>query len=206
MSHNVAALNSLGFSCIGTDWASNTLKAIKSIDSSLPLLISDVNYLPFRKSSFIGYWSLGLIEHFWEGYEKIVEEMGRVIREDGYLFLTFPYMSPVRKLKSSLGFYEKHLGDKPEGFYQFALNHREVIRNIEQHDFDLIRQIPFSSLKGLKDEIGFLKPIISKLYSYKGQNKLIGKVRDIISIISQPIASHCILLIFRKRNDKSVIA
>ena len=203
MSHNVAALNSIGFSCIGTDWASNTLKAVKDIDSSLPLLASDVHYLPFSEKSFIGYWSIGLIEHFWDGYEKIVEEMDRVIQESGYLFLTFPYMSPLRKLKSSLNLYKNHRGGKPEGFYQFALDHLDVIKKFEKHNFDLIRQIPFSSLKGLKDEIGFLKPIISKLYGYKGQNRLVGRARDILSIISQPVASHCILLILQKRKDKS---
>ena len=43
------------------------------------------------------------IEHFIDGYDAILSEMYRVIKEGGYLFLTVPSMSIIRKVKAALG-------------------------------------------------------------------------------------------------------
>ena len=59
----------------------------------------DVRSLPYKKSSFDGIWSLGVIEHNWDGYDQILREAHRVLRSGGYFFLAFPSFSPLRKLK-----------------------------------------------------------------------------------------------------------
>ena len=65
----------------------------------------DVRNLNFDDGFFDGYWSLGVIEHFYEGYERIIKEVNRVIKRNGFVFLTFPSLSFLRKFKSKWGLY-----------------------------------------------------------------------------------------------------
>ena len=141
---------------------------------------------------------MGVIEHFWEGYEPAALEMARVIKDDGYLFLAFPYLSPLRKFKAGLGFYPEYRTDEVDEFYQFALHKKDVINHFESLGFTLVRVIPFSSIKGLKDEIFFLKPLLQKLYDYRGNSRFINLFKNYLSIAVSPVASHSILLVLRK--------
>jgi len=195
---NVAALVNNGYRCIGIDWAEKTVSILNKYAPELDIRQGDVRKLPFPDKYFAGYWSMGVIEHFWEGYEPIAREMTRVIKDNGYLFLAFPYMSPLRKIKAGLGIYEKWNNEGKENFYQFALSKREVVNYFGSLGFALVRSIPFSSTKGLKDEILFLKPLLQKLYDYKGNNRLINLFKSYLSIVVAPVASHSILLVLRK--------
>ena len=55
------------------------LKKIKLHWPQLDVSYGDVRALEFEDDSFDGYWSLGVIEHFPDGYEDIGQEMTRVI-------------------------------------------------------------------------------------------------------------------------------
>lgn len=196
---NVAALVNNGYKCIGIDWAEKTVSILNKYAPELDIRQGDVRKLPFPDDYFAGYWSVGVIEHFWEGYEPIALEMARVIKENGYLFLAFPYMSPLRKIKAGLVIYEKWNNEGKENFYQFALDKRNVADKFENLGFSLARSIPFSSIKGLKDEIAVLKPILQRLYDYRGGNRFLNLFKDYLSIGVAPVASHCILLVLRKK-------
>lgn len=196
---NVAALVNNGYKCIGIDWAEKTVSILNKYAPELDIRQGDVRKLPFPDDYFAGYWSVGVIEHFWDGYEPIALEMARVIKENGYLFLAFPYMSPLRKIKAGLGLYEKWNNEGKENFYQFALDKRNVADKFENLGFSLARSIPFSSIKGLKDEIAVLKPILQRLYDYRGGNRFLNLFKDYLSIGVAPVASHCILLVLRKK-------
>ena len=52
---------------------------------------------------------------------------------------------------------------------------------------------------GLKDEIAVLKPILQRLYDYRGGNRFLNLFKDYLSIGVAPVASHCILLVLRKK-------
>ena len=64
-------------------------------------VLGDVRNLPLEDDSVDGYWSLGVIEHLYDGYGDIFREMYRVIRRDGYLFLTFSHMERLELGKDS---------------------------------------------------------------------------------------------------------
>jgi len=195
---NVAALVNQGYKCIGIDWAEKTVALLNRYAAELDIRQGDVRKLPFPDNYFAGYWSVGVIEHFRDGYEPIALEMTRVIKDNGYLFLAFPYMSPLRKFKAAMGIFSENKTDEVEYFYQFALDKKEVINHFESLGFTLVRSIPFSSIKGLKDEIVFLKPLMQKLYDYKGHNRLINLFKSYLSIGVAPVACHSVLLVLRK--------
>ena len=142
---------------------------IKSAVPELNIKLGDVRSLPFEDGSFDGYWSMGVIEHFWNGYDDISKEMLRVLRLGGYSFLTFPYMSSLRKWKAKHNKYVewKNNNSEPEGFYQFALSDQHVLSHFNDLGFELVDQSGQDGIKGLKDEIPPLKLTLQTLYDSK---------------------------------------
>ena len=79
--HLVDAMRYWGYQAIGVDYAEGTVRKINEIAPELDIRTGDVTSLEFEDEYFDGYWSLGVIEHFWEGYEKVLSEMRRVLRD-----------------------------------------------------------------------------------------------------------------------------
>lgn len=138
-----------------------------------------------------------MIEHFWEGYDEILKEIKRVLKPNGYLFLSFPYISPLRKFKANLGFYKIFNNRlKNDNFYQFILDEKRVKDNIKKYEFIFVSRYPFDATKGLKDELFLLKPILQKIYDDKS---IVSKgIRVLNSILFSKFACHSILLVFKK--------
>ena len=95
----VAAINNAGYSIVGIDFATETVRELNNVAPELDIRIGDVRKLDFDDQTFAGYWSLGVIEHFWDGYAEIADEGFRVLKPGGMMFLVFPYLNPVRAWK-----------------------------------------------------------------------------------------------------------
>ncbi len=197
----VYCMHAHGYRVIGVDFARKTIEQVKKIIPKLDLRIDNVRDLSFSDDFFISYWSIGVIEHFWDGYGVILKEMKRVLVNNGYVFIDFPYMSPLRNLKSRLGLYKEY-SKEIEFFYQFALDKKKVIEDFEELGFKLLKKQPLGGIKGLKDEIflfkRFLKPLLQKLYDYHGNNFLIVGLKYILEKILPTLGTgHKIFLVFR---------
>lgn len=198
----VYALYNHGYDAYGVDFATKTVGKINASVPDLKILPADVMHLPFRSSTFDGYWSLGVIEHFYAGYGPIADEMARVLKPEGILFLTFPSMSILRRLKAKTGLYpswNKTLGT--ESFYQFALDEDEVLIEFEKRGFQILESRPYDGIKGFKDEIHIVKPPLQRLYNYSGKNFVINMTRQVLGKFLEPLAGHMTLLILKKREN-----
>lgn len=194
----VYCMQAHGFKAIGVDFAKKTIERVKEVIPELDVSVGDVRDLQFPDNYFVGYWSLGVIEHFWNGYHDILKEMRRVLINNGYLFLSFPYMSPLRKLKAKLGLYEDFNEDEKENFYQFALEPKVVIRDYEAVGFKLLDKKTRAGLKGFKDEVSMFKPLLQKLYDYSGSSLLVKGLKYILDKLLSTFAGHDIFLVFQK--------
>lgn len=197
---HVAALVNNGYQCIGVDFAQQTIESTQIDMPDLDVRLGDVHSLNFDDNSFAGYWSLGLIEHFWDGYTSIVCEMSRVLKSGGYLFVTCPYMSPLRIYKSRHNYYPIWTSAvEPDDFYQFALNSNGVVREITSQDFKLCHTIPLSGLKGFKGEMpSSINKLLNKLYDYRGKSIIIRGIRFVLEKMLTPFAAHSALFIFQR--------
>jgi len=125
---NVFTLQSDGYDAYGIDYAEETVKKINQEFPDLKIVFGDVNKLNYNDGFFNGYWSLGVIEHFWFGFDSIMSEMNRVLKKDGILFLTVPTMSPLRRIKSLLNLYP-HIESSNlsiDDFFQFAISSKSI--------------------------------------------------------------------------------
>ncbi len=195
----VFKLQNTGFDVVGIDYAKKTIALVNKFKPQLNVKIGDVRKLDFSDNYFNGYWSFGVIEHFYNGYDRILSEMKRVIKQDGYLFVTFPHMNKLRKIKASRNKYAlwKNNETDKKKFYQLALNHKQVISDFEKLDFKLIKKQHLSGIKGLKDEIVFLKNPLQKIFD--SSNFFGIALSKIISFIFNKFSSHSILLVFKNQ-------
>jgi SAM-dependent methyltransferase len=138
--NKVKAMADAGFNPIGIDFAEASVKQARLDYPGLDIRQGDVRSLDFPDRFFDGYWSIGVIEHFWTGYDPILAEAARVLRPDGLLFLSAPWLSPYRKYKVRTGGYPRvDCSGEPDSFYQFALSREEVCAQLALHGFRPLR-------------------------------------------------------------------
>lgn len=199
--NHVYALTNQGYHVTGVDFAAETIDEVKKIMPELDVRAGDVLQLPFDDASFVGYWSLGLIEHFWDGYDQLVKESYRVLKPGGYAFYTFPYMSPVRQFKASLNQYTPWSAteaEEPADFYQFSLSKHAVRQSMEQAGFAFVSSRGLDGIKGLKSEVKALAPVLQKLYDYRGQSVPLRGARFLLSETLSLFSGHSVLLVLQK--------
>jgi len=191
----VYLLSEAGYKCVGVDTAEETIKKVKKVNPSLCLKVMDVRKLEFPDNYFAGYWSLGVIEHFFKGYNQILNEMYRVVKPGGFVFVTVPKMSNLRKLKAFWGLYENlssNEGDdlSPDNFYQFILSHDKVVSDFKRKGLELVETHNKGGIKGLQDEISILKYSMQFLVKLRAKNVFSKSVFKVFDNLLSPITGH----------------
>lgn len=197
-SANVFTLHHNGYRACGIDYAAETIKKINRLIPELDIRLGDVRNLPFEDEYFDGYWSLGVIEHLFDGFDPIIKEAHRTLKEDGYLFVTCPCMNFIRRFRASRSCYPLWQDEEnaPELFYQFALNKTATIEHICEAGFQLCSAKRFDGVKGFKDEIASANNCLQLIYN---NDSLPAKItRKIMDLILSAFAGHSILLVFQK--------
>jgi SAM-dependent methyltransferase len=191
-------LSQLGYHTIALDYADKTIDYLHDTIPEVNPVQGDVRETGLADESIDGYWSFGVIEHFWNGYEDIISEAHRIIKHNGYFFVTFPQMSLLRKLKAYLHYYPQKdtQGSLNDGFYQFALDPSQVVQQMEAKGFKVESSISLGGMKGLKDEITLFKPFLQKIYDSK--NKVAVIVRKLIDISFSWFTGHSHVLVLKK--------
>jgi SAM-dependent methyltransferase len=161
----VWGLHHAGYEAFGADFAPATVRAVNKIAPELSVVEADVRNLPFADGFFDAVWSLGVIEHFPEGYRSIIDEMQRVTKPGGIALVTVPSMSPLRRLRALLRTYPEFNGSF-EDFYQFVLPPRSIVEEFETAGWSFSGGSARGGLKGLKDEAGPLLPLLQRLYDH----------------------------------------
>jgi hypothetical protein len=121
-----------------------------------------------------------------------------VLKPEGYLVLTAPVMSPLRKAKVRMKKYLEYKESKEmrENFYQFAFDPKDIINDLKSRGFKLIDVKPYDGIKGLKDEVSVLKPFLQYLYDKK--NCASNLVKGTLDIALRRFANHICLFIMQK--------
>jgi len=189
---NVHLLGSHGYQVIGIDYAEKTIEKMKTLMPALDLRYGNLEHLEFEDGYFDGYWSFGVIEHFYHGYQKIAREMFRVIKPGGYLFVTVPALSRLRRFKAALGLFPRFREEATDlgAFYQFALSSEQVATDLAGYGFELVEQKGWSVYKGVSDEIPGSRIVMSLLCRLMETTAehLLGK-----------LCNHMHLMVFRKK-------
>jgi SAM-dependent methyltransferase len=193
----VYGLQKAGFDAYGIDYDEKTVATINSLFPHLKIQMADIHEMPFDDGYFDGVWSLGVIEHFYDGYESIIMETKRVLRPGGYLFLTVPSISPLKNFKTKLGLYEEIKKSELDDFFQFAFHPRDTIKGVSDMGFELVKSFGRSGSLGFYEDAGsFAKLLFLKPDSQSLLPRIIWRGTD---IILRPVSYHMKYFLFRKK-------
>ena len=208
MGDKVYNLKIAGFDSHGIDFATKTVKFLNENHPDLNIILGDVRKLPFKDSSFDGYWSLGVIEHFYEGYDDISDEMFRVLKKGGYLFLTVPTFSLLRKIKAYFGFYKRVDSSYiiSKNFYQYLISKEELIKHFESKGFESIEYSYRGGIRGLIDELG-IKINTTRISEFKNtqtrkksiMSSLLNLITNFLNKVLKNFSPHTVFIVFRKK-------
>mgnify|MGYP000966813578 CR=1 FL=1 len=189
-------LHLLGYHVDALDYAPRTVAFIKERVPEVNPVLGDVMALPFEEGSFDGYWSVGVIEHFYDGYQPVLAEAARVLKPGGFLFVTFPHMSRLRRFRGRKGAYPVWPeGAATDNFYQFMLDEYQVITDADQ--FELVERRPFDGVGGLRVELHGWKTREAKP---AGPASLAQRLaRQALGPLLNSAASPSVLLVLRRR-------
>jgi len=192
----------IGYHCIGIDTAANTIDKISKLSPDLDFSLMDVTQLDFPEDHFAGYWSFGVIEHFYNGYDGVLNEMQRVVKPGGYVFITVPTLSILRKLKIKLGCYKK-LANAPDThndamFYQFILPPGKVIDDFKAKNFKVRCIHKTGGLTGLKNDISLLRKPLEYFLSIRQKHLIFKVAYRVLDAVLSPIAGRTCIFVFQK--------
>jgi len=200
---HVFALMKSGYEALGLDNASQSINHIKAMTPNIDVEMGDVREMPYHDGSLDGIWSIGVIEHFFEGYDEILMEASRCLRVGGYLFLTFPSMNPFRYLQ--IKFKNRFLLEvKPVNrfrFYQYLLRPVDVLNSARNYKL-VKKNIRYrSGLKGLKDASKYTfvgKLLLIAIHKSDKGNIYLRHILKIIDILFSPLIGHSCFIVFQK--------
>jgi len=192
-------LHQLGYETIALDYAPETIAFLKEHAPETNPTIGDVRKLDMPDDSIDGYWSLGVIEHFYDGYDAIRDEARRVIRPGGYLFLTFPHMSPHRRTLARLGRFPTWTEDPKlmKSFYQFGLSKNQVAKNFTQHGFRLVASQHFNGFEGICRMLPSYNATLRRIKA--SRRRMTRLSMSLINRLSRYPMGHSALLVLQKQ-------
>ena len=91
-------LNNIGYDVIGIDNNKLAISKLKEYNRKLQVTEGNLLKLPFPTNHFDAYISMGVIEHFERGPIPALEEAYRVLKPNGFLFVSTPTINFIRKL------------------------------------------------------------------------------------------------------------
>lgn len=187
----VMALRARGYNAEGIDWAAETIQAVRTLHPDLPVRAGDLSCLDVPDGSYHGYISLGVVEHVRSGPEPLLREAFRVLAAGGTALISVPFFHPLRHLKTRLGLY----GGRSDGleFYQYAFMESDFTSQCRSAGFQLVERRTYDGLKGLSDEVPFVRTILR----LKGIGPYVRKAIAGWSWLERRIG-HMILLVVRK--------
>ena len=160
MGQYVSYYSARGVHIVGLDFAGRTLAKLHTRQPDLMLCRGNVAALPFRDNSFDTYYSGGVMEHFEGGASIALQEAHRVLRPNGILLISVPYLSPLRRLLSVKrdewkSVSTSELADTQEDhslqFFQYAYTIREFKELLRAAGFRVLSTRGYAVLWGLQE-------------------------------------------------------
>lgn len=171
----VLYFRSKGYEIEGIDFSETAIRICKEFDPSAPVRVGDVRHINVPDGTYQAYISLGVVEHFEEGPDEVLQEARRVLSRDGLLILSVPFINGLRLLfKPIIQYLEERKQRKYQyTFYQYAYSKREIINFLRRNGFEPIAFHPYDPGRLIRRFFRFVLII----HSYKSKQMRHSKDR-----------------------------
>ena len=171
----LATLQGNGFDVEGVEWSQKLVDRVLEVAPDLPMRQGDVTALDVPDGRYVGYVSLGVVEHREEGPEPFLDEAFRVLAPGGVAVISVPMFGLTRRLKARLGRYRRPVGDLP--FYQYAYRAAEIRDYVAGAGFQVTGVATYSFDRMLREEA----PRVSRLVSGRLRGPLMAAADRFLS-------------------------
>jgi len=166
----VTYLHKEGYNILGIDSCKDIVKKLNYKFPNLSVSYGDIKNLNFKNEYFSTYISDGVMEHLEEGIDKPLKEAYRVLKPEGILIITVPYLNLLRLFKELIHKSNSKKIRKDYEFYQYAYSKKEIIKKLNENGFEILNVKKYGAYRGLK-ELFLLGHMASNLEKKIGKNK-----------------------------------
>jgi SAM-dependent methyltransferase len=202
----MAFFERMGHVAVGVDDSAGALAAARAHDGGLRLVRGDIVASPFRAASFDAVFSSYVAEHFEQGPDELLREIGRVLEPGGLLVLVVPYDNLFRRFLTDRvlqAFYVLcRLRGRPLAFTEHRFGRAELIACVQRNGFRVEHVEPDDFhppwAKGLSLDLG---PLVRRRGAKWGTwelNAFGNALARALNAISPWIAAAGILVVARK--------
>jgi ubiquinone/menaquinone biosynthesis C-methylase UbiE len=146
-----------GYQVTGLDLSQSTIQKLNARFPDHDFTTGDIRQIDFGESSLDAYFSWGVFEHFEAGLGAPLAEARRIIKPEGYLFISVPFQNVrhTRHRQQPLWNWDENF-DPQNGyaanlrFYQWRLTQSELMRELEMNGFKTIQIAPIHKRVGLR--------------------------------------------------------
>lgn len=176
----VIYLTDKGYKIKGIDYSDETIIKLKNDFPGYEFEYGNVLSFNIENSAIDAVLSWGVVEHFEEGPQEALKESYRILKKDGYLFITVPcknylnlIFSPLNSLKVFLitnKYIRKILSKRPytKQFFQYEFRKNIFKNHLVQSGFKILETYPISQERGFANEI-------NRTFNPKGTNNWLHK-------------------------------
>lgn len=144
LGHFTVAMQARGYEATGLDWATVTVKQLREAFPIVNFQQGDVRWSPFPADHFDVVYSPGVCEHFEGGPDAVLLDAFRVLRPGGLLFVSTPYLNPLRQRRW------RKPGCQPRGnFYQYLFTQQGMSSTLTRLGFQVITTRAYGVWSGL---------------------------------------------------------
>jgi SAM-dependent methyltransferase len=137
-------------------------------------VVGDIRKTEFADEYFDACFSWGTFEHFEEGLGSCLREARRILKPDGWLFISVPFHNgrhqhgDRRDLWQLDKSFDKEKGyTAPMRFYQWRLTKSELWREFELNGFRTLRVEPIHKMQGVQRMVSHVLGIDRRSWLYK---------------------------------------
>ncbi len=130
-----------GYDAVGLDISEKTILRLKELLPDYQFIHGDIRKTFFENDSFDACISWGVFEHYENGMGDCLKEVNRILKPNGWLFMSVPYQNWRHILRDALEFhnrsnrYKKNSYIQPHRFYQWRFTKGEIYQELELRGF-----------------------------------------------------------------------
>jgi SAM-dependent methyltransferase len=148
----VEILRKRGYNVVGIDYEADVIKFAQEMFPQGAFKVDDVFSLSYPDKSIKYYISLGVLEHFEDGFVKAIQEVQRTLTDDGTALISVPYTNKARR-----AFYnEVPAFDKDQhkdlNFYQYYHTKDQFKKTVEANGLKVVDILPLFPFHFLNHE------------------------------------------------------
>jgi ubiquinone/menaquinone biosynthesis C-methylase UbiE len=95
-------------------------------NAGLSFMLEDATQLSFKDNTFDLVYSISVIEHIYKNYIHAIKEMIRVVKTDGYVYLTFPVSAEHVEEWIDNNIYSHQYKENNKTFFQYRFNEEDI--------------------------------------------------------------------------------